>query len=224
MSKLRLYQLIDSNFPTGMFSHSFGFETYLQKEVITTPEDFQKWLLVYIEEQLTYNDLLAMRAVFEVFTLDHILTWTRKLHAQTMAKEVRLGNQRMGQQFLQLFEKISPNEVLKSYAAALKQEGMQAHPAMVFVIIAKPEVDTEQELLSAYAYSIMSALVQNGVRGVPLGQVAGQRLILELSIQLEKNMNRVIKQLTAADFGMSSPAIEIRQMQHEWLRARNFMS
>lgn len=224
MSKLPLYQLIDSNFPTGMFSHSFGFETYLQHEMIISPDDFKKWLLVMIQDQLAYQDLLAMRVVFEDLTVDNLLIWTQKLHAQTMAKEVRQGNQRMGQQFFQLFEKIAPSSLLDDYGKALSQANLQPHSAMVFIIIATRGAVSEQELLLAYAYSFMSALVQNGVRGVPLGQVAGQRLILELVSELEEVIYKVINELTIADFGLASPALEIRQMQHEWLRARNFMS
>lgn len=61
---LRLFQFCDSQFPTGAFSHSFGLETYIQRETVHDTETFIKWLHLFINEQLTYSDGLAMRIVY----------------------------------------------------------------------------------------------------------------------------------------------------------------
>ena len=50
---LRLFQFCDSQFPTGAFSHSFGLETYIQRETVYDTETFIKWLHLFINEQLT---------------------------------------------------------------------------------------------------------------------------------------------------------------------------
>lgn len=179
---------------------------------------------MFIHDQLAYQDLLVIRELSNQLNLEQLVSWTEKLHAQTIAKEVRLGNQRMGQQFYQLMKKIAPTSLLEQYAQALKAQEIPPHSAPVFCIAAKAIVKDDAELLSAYGYSVVSALVQNGVRGIPLGQVAGQGLILELASELEQVVEKVLTDLTISDFGLASPALEIRQMQHEWLIARNFMS
>lgn len=61
---LRLFQFCDSQFPTGAFSHSFGLETYIQRETVYDTETFIKWLHLFINEQLTYSDGIAMRIVY----------------------------------------------------------------------------------------------------------------------------------------------------------------
>ena len=44
---LRLFQFCDSQFPTGAFSHSFGLETYIQRETVHDTETFIKWLHLF---------------------------------------------------------------------------------------------------------------------------------------------------------------------------------
>lgn len=62
---LRLFQFCDSQFPTGAFSHSFGLETYIQRDTVHDEESFQQWLVLFLNEQLTYADGLTMRLVYD---------------------------------------------------------------------------------------------------------------------------------------------------------------
>ena len=52
---LRLFQFCDSQFPTGAFSHSFGLETYIQRETVNNAESFTEWLQLFLNEQLTLS-------------------------------------------------------------------------------------------------------------------------------------------------------------------------
>ena len=62
---LSLFQLCDSNFPTGAFSHSYGLESYIQENTVHNQETFFQWLQVYIHEQLIYSDGLACHLVYQ---------------------------------------------------------------------------------------------------------------------------------------------------------------
>ncbi len=45
---LPLLQLCDSNFPSGAFSHSFGFETYIYNEKSTTRKrSVRRFVLIF---------------------------------------------------------------------------------------------------------------------------------------------------------------------------------
>ena len=52
-SHLRLFQFCDSQFPTGAFSHSFGLETYIQRQTVHDATSFREWLELFLNEQLT---------------------------------------------------------------------------------------------------------------------------------------------------------------------------
>ena len=62
---LSLFQLCDSNFPTGAFSHSYGLETYIQEGTVNNQATFSKWLDVYLNEQLIYADGLVSSIAYE---------------------------------------------------------------------------------------------------------------------------------------------------------------
>lgn len=77
--------------------------------------------------------------------------------------------------------------------------------------------------ISAFLYSSISGLVQNAVRGIPLGQTAGQQLLREFQTYIQEAVEK-IELLEEDDFGAVAPGLEISQMKHERVNIRIFMS
>ena len=91
---LSLFQLCDSNFPTGAFSHSYGLESYIQENLVHDQATFAQWLHVYLNEQLVYSDGLATRLVYESLENDEMeKVWKidRMLTVQNLPRETRDG-------------------------------------------------------------------------------------------------------------------------------------
>ena len=106
---LSLFQLCDSNFPTGAFSHSYGLESYIQEDKVHDQATFLKWLHAYVYEQLIYSDGLASRLVYEALEKeDWQKVWKldRMLMVQNLPRETREGTQRMGERMLNLVESL----------------------------------------------------------------------------------------------------------------------
>ncbi|PWZ78666.1 urease accessory protein UreF, partial [Staphylococcus pseudintermedius] len=96
---LKLFQFCDSQFPTGAFSHSFGLETYIQRGDVHNGASFQAWLEVFLKEQLTYTDGLAMRLVYEAIEANDTAAIERLdqlLFVQNIPRETRNGTKQMG--------------------------------------------------------------------------------------------------------------------------------
>jgi urease accessory protein len=74
-----------------------------------------------------------------------------------------------------------------------------------------------------YLYSVVSGLVQNAVRAIPLGQTAGQKIIHQIQGDLATATAK-IGQLDEEDFGIVTPGLEMSQMMHERINIRIFMS
>lgn len=223
MTNLLLLQLCDSNFPIGSFSHSYGFETYMQKQRITDAASFAEWLAQYLTNQVISSDGLGMRFCHEALLQEdwqRVAEVNQELNAQLIPSEIRQANRKMGQQFLKIGRELLGDE---GTVAQLKEHVNEPHPAVVFTVLAASSQATIEEIITTYLFNLVTTLVQNAVRGVPIGQLAGQKLIYAYQEKIQ-SWTAQIMELTAHAFGSVAPGIEISQMQHEHLFARNFMS
>ncbi|GIP58925.1 urease accessory protein UreF [Paenibacillus sp. FSL W8-0186] len=223
---LPLLQICDSNFPNGAFSHSFGLETYVQEGKVVDKPTFAEWISAYIAEQLVYTDGLAFRLVYEALDRaeqEHVWAWDRMITVQSFPQETRDGSARMGQRLVQLGLELYDSPVLAAYQKRLKAQQSFGHPAIAFAIIAQYLHVPLPVALLAYLHSCTASLIQNGVRGIPLGQTDGQRLIQDMHAQLRQAVKK-IEALDEDEFGATSPGLELSQMRHEQLHIRLFMS
>jgi urease accessory protein len=222
---LLLMQLTDSNFPSGAFSHSFGLETFVQQEHIKDCTQFKSFLEGYID-QLCYTDGLSARLVYDYLAddaWDKVLELDEVLHCSASATESRLGMQRIGQQMLRLYRALYPNTLLDDYAAAILQKKAYGHSSICQAILLF-ELKFPQEIaVQTIMYTACSTIIQNAVRGIPLGQTDGQKMF-QLAVQKCSESIATIMQLTEKHVGCTSPMLEIKQMQHEHLHVRLFMS
>lgn len=223
---LALFQLCDTNFPTGAFSLSNGLETYIQEGKVHDQESFFQWLSVYVNEQLIYSDGLACRLVYEALDqgeLEKIWKLDRMLTVQNLPRETREGTQRIGERMLKLMESLYEIPILSEYGERIKQRKSFGHPAIVFTIIGHHLDIPVSTTILYYLYSNVSSLVQNAVRAIPLGQTAGQKIIRKFQ-DILINSTKKINVLDEMDFGIVSPGLELSQMQHERVNIRIFMS
>ncbi|MGG5318100.1 urease accessory protein UreF [Enterococcus sp. AZ072] len=226
ITNLFLFQMNDSNFPIGSFSHSYGFETYLQQNRIKNAEAFELWLKQFLNNQILSTDGLAIRIVFEALekkSLTEVLAVNVELNALLLPSEMRQANKKMGQQFLNIGNSLMDDSLLKHYQLRLREQQLAPHPAIVFGLLAYCSKAVVTETLSVYLLNTTITLVQNAVRGVPIGQVAGQKIIYAVSQEIPQ-LTEAILTMPLDHFGATAPGIEISQMQHEFLFARNFMS
>ncbi|KHD84309.1 urease accessory protein UreF [Heyndrickxia ginsengihumi] len=221
-----LLQLCDSNFPSGSFSHSFGFETYIQEHVIYDSNSFKQALITYLKKQLVYTEGLACKLAFELAEIQDHADWIeldQLLFSSCLAKETRLANKRIGERMLKLCAQLYPSEQLLAYLNQLQNKQVHGHAAIVFAIVAHHLEVPMKTAVGTYLYANLSSLVQNAVRGIPIGQSAGQQILVEVQPILEESI-QTITQLTIEDFGAVIPGLEIAQMRHEKLHVRLFMS
>ncbi|MED0685348.1 urease accessory protein UreF [Anoxybacillus ayderensis] len=219
---LPLLQLCDSNFPSGAFSHSFGFETYIYNEKINNEKTFREALCAYIRTQLTYIDGLACRLTYDFLqkqSKDDVWRLNEILAALCLARETREGTRMIGERMWKLCREIYPFEIWNDD----KEKRGYIHPAIVFAIVCDHLKIPKDITVLSYLYTSVQTLVQNAVRGIPLGQTDGQKLLVFVQPYLIEAV-QTIDVLTEEDLGAVTPGLEIAQMQHEQLSVRLFMS
>jgi urease accessory protein len=226
-SKLfHLLQICDSNFPSGAFSHSFGLETYIQEEQIFNKDTFYRAVTQYLHTQFVSTDGLACRLAYEAMESEQIHEiWQldKELYALANAKETREGTKRIGRQFVKMVNDLYCSEILRGYEAMIKVKRAHGHSAIVFALLCHELHIDLPMTLSGYIFATATSLVQNGVRGIPLGQTDGQKLLHQLHPTFIQLVYDIIN-LPKDEFGAGAPGLEIAQMRHEQLSVRLFMS
>ncbi|MCS4486297.1 urease accessory protein UreF [Staphylococcus americanisciuri] len=223
---LRLFQFCDSQFPTGAFSHSFGLETYIQRNIVHNEETFQQWILMFLNEQLTYSDGLAMRLVYEALNekdTAKILHLDQRLFVQTLPSEVRNGSKQMGHRIVKVISELYECEWIKWYQAQYEAKKAKLHPAICFTMLGHYLNIAVETIIDYYLYQNVSSITQNAVRAIPLGQTAGQRVIHHMMPHMKDARARIMC-LDASQLGITAPGLELNQMMHEKLNVRIFVS
>lgn len=206
-----LLQLSDSALPTGGFSHSFGFEQYLSRGEILDAATFSTWLHVYTANQLTHTDALAMRLFYEGVPEADLAD---RVVASTLPAQLRSADIAMAKRL---------RTIGADALGVPRVEVELAHPAIEFARIAQHFNVPCEDAIVGHLTATVKTLTQNAVRGIPIGQSDGQRVVAAAHAWVEDACRRVWT-LEEGDLGMVAPGLEVAQMQHERLRARMFMS
>ncbi|HCY6375474.1 TPA: urease accessory protein UreF [Staphylococcus aureus] len=223
---LRLFQFCDSQFPTGAFSHSFGLETYIQRNIIHDDHTFIAWLKMFLQEQLTYSDGLAMRLVYDALENDDtqkVLHIDKLIFVQNLPKETRVGAKQMGTRMVKLALELYNSPWIAWYHQQMQDKKAKLNPAICFTMLGHYLGVDIETIIDYYLYQNVSSLTQNAVRAIPLGQTAGQKIVTHMIPYIEETRKQ-ISELKEADFGMTAPGLELNQMAHENVNVRIFIS
>ena len=107
---------------------------------------------------------------------------------------------------------------------AMQQQGkVAAHHALVLGVLGWELGWEERVVVEAAGYQWLSAMVSAALRLLPLGQLAGQRLLMTLLTSLPA-MAADIQHQSWDDLSTAAPEFDVRAMQHETLYSRLFQS
>lgn len=223
---LEIVQVCDSTFPIGTFNHSFGMENYLREEKIHDAKGFEMWQDTYLKTQFKYGEGLVIELIYRALKEGHLeLVWEYDniLTMSSQARETRDGTKMIAKQMLKLIQHLHEIDLLADYQRRIRQGKSYGNPGIVFALYTYFKGLNAQEALMLYGYSIVSTMVQNAVRAIPLGQIAGQD-ILKNTFPILETLYQEISTCDASLLGVNTPGIELSQVKHETQIFRLFMS
>lgn len=222
-SLLTLLQLTDSFFPTGAFAHSFGLETYVQREVVNDPETFEMFLRSMLHHGVRNGDAVAIGLSYKATGIEEVVDLDARLTAMKIARESREGSIKIGKQFLRNAAILERNEMLDEYAQEVQSGRCAGHHAITYGLVASvAKIDLFSTVLG-YLHAHIVGQVSAAVRLIPLKPTDGQRIIQSIRPDLI-NIARFAEGAGMDDLGGFTPGLDIRGMQHERLYSRLFIS
>lgn len=220
LAQLRLMQLVSPSLPVGGFTYSQGLEWAIEAGWISTAEELGRWLREQAETTLSRVDLPLLLRLYRCSAnndLEGMSYWSKMVIANRETSELRKEEQNRGRAMARLLQSMAVRNAVEwqSVLSRTQLSGF-AHAARMWEI-------GKEDMLLGYVWSWLENLVLAGVKIIPLGQSAGQRLLLDISPALPETVTTALA-ISDDEIGASSPALSIASSKHECQYTRLFRS
>jgi urease accessory protein len=221
---LRLLQLTSPALPVGAYSYSEGLEWAIDRGIVTSAQQLQDWLVQDLNSGgIRIEGAVMVRVYRAIAAGDHagVSHWNQWLSASRETEELRNQSWQMGRSLLRLWDDLAVVEGLEPGVdwVALTP----CNFAVAFGIVAHHWQIPIEEALVGYLQSWASNLISAGIKLIPLGQTAGQQLLLNLSPTLVA-ASRSIPALADDELRSSNWGVILASMGHETQYSRLFRS
>ena len=225
--KYLLLQINDALFPIGGYSHSYGLETYIQKDIVHDVKTAEEYIKNKLEMDFLYSELLPVKLAFRYSkenNIDKLIELEEIIEASRIPEEIRSASHKLGSRFIKTMSNLDINfdsDIFKKYIEVRK--GSYVNYNIVYgVFCAACEIDYE-DAIEKFLYAQTSAMVTNCVKSIPLSQTNGQKLLISCYEDFIRIINK-LKDLNEDMLCLSTPGFDLRCIQHEGLYSRIYMS
>ncbi|MBW4471034.1 MAG: urease accessory protein UreF [Stenomitos rutilans HA7619-LM2] len=221
LALLRLLQLASSALPVGAYSYSEGIEALVEADRLSDRSALENWLVQELRVgTIRVESAIMVRAYKACQTgdWDAVTHWNRWLSAARETEELRLQSLQMGRSLLRLLHDL---QVLEPQATFSQGDG--CHFAIAFALAAvRWQIGLHPAVLG-YLHGWATNLVNAGIKLIPLGQTAGQQLLLHLQPVIQQTV-AVALTLPDQDLHSCTWGLSLASMRHETQYSRLFRS
>ncbi|MFP5394049.1 MAG: urease accessory protein UreF [Gammaproteobacteria bacterium] len=214
---LHLLQLASPSLPIGAYSYSQGLETAIDRGMVSCWASAERYLARQLEDVLApWDGALFWRLLAACSAGDaHAFAlWNARYLASRESAELRAETVQMGFSLTRLLVELGLIEAAPARDTCLPAALAQAVHAL--------EVPHEEALL-AMLFSWLENQVLVCVKSIPLGQVAGQRLLLALRPAIERAALQA-RALPDDELSSWAPGLARLSMYHEVQHGRLYRS
>lgn len=202
-SLARLLQLASPTLPVGAYSYSQGLEAAVEAGIVTDAASAERWIADVLELSVARMELAVLRRQLEGPTQE-----TNDLFlASRETAELRAETRQMGQSLAKLLAELGIDVPVRepalptAFACAARAWNIPQHDALV-----------------GYLWSWVENQVMAAIKAVPLGQTAGQKMLLKLGAALDEIARREPQWTNFA------PGLAFLSARHETQYSRLFRS
>ena len=220
---LHLLQFASPALPIGAYSYSQGLEAALQSGAVHDAATGRAWIARQLAEVVSQWEAPVCWRLMQAFhhrDAAAVAEWSERFLASRDTAEFRAETLQMGYSLSRLIAELGIADA--GMAAMLPPETELALPIAYACAVAALDIPREEALLAMlFAWAENQVLVC--VKSVPLGQVAGQRMLLSLRPELEAAALHA-RTVADADMGNWAPGLSLLSMRHEVQYSRLYRS
>ena len=220
---LHLLQFASPALPIGAYSYSQGLEAALESGAVRDAASARHWIAEHLLNVVArWEAPLCWRLMqaFEQQDFDSVRRWSERFIASRDTAEFRAETIQMGYSLTKLLGELGVAD--GPLMTMLQSEPEVALPTAYACAVAALRIPREEALLAMlFAWAENQVLVC--VKSVPLGQVAGQRLLLSLRAELEAAAVTA-QSLQDDEMGNWTPGLSLLSMRHEVQYSRLYRS
>jgi len=216
---LALMRLVSPSLPVGAYAYSQGLEWAVEAGAVRDEASLEAWLRGVLDHSLATLDLPLLARMHAARTAgEHALAaqLDRELMAWRDCAEARLEERQTAHALARVLTEAGLAE-----AGEAARQGVATFAGLFALACAAWGVPA-RECLLGFGWSWSENQVLAGVKLVPLGQSAGQRVLSGLSQAIPPAVERAMKKDT--QLSGSTPGRSMAQMRHESQDVRLFRS
>lgn len=220
LARLRLMQLVSPALPTGAFSYSQGLEWAVEAGWVYDTQSLADWLNGLLTHGLARLELPMLKRLYDAcMAVDEqaLRRWSELLYAHRETRELREEERNRARALTSLLIDLDVAHA-KQWQTTLRI----CHPAPFALAASNWRVSLEDCALG-YGWGWLENQVASAVKLIPLGQTAGQRVQLDLAVELPAVV-AIALALSDEEIGATAPAQVIASSRHETQYTRLFRS
>jgi urease accessory protein len=219
-STLALMRLASPALPVGGFSYSRGLEAAVAAGWVHDEGSASEWIVGVLEHALCPLDAAVLCRLHDAWSAgdgDAVLRWTHLLRASRESAELLLEDEQMGLALARLLLESGERR------AAIKQSRLPASFTCMFALAAVSWLIDIEDALLGLLWSATEGQVGAALRLLPLGQTAGQRMLVRAQPAIARCAARA-RSLADDEIGNFTPGHALASAWHETQYSRLFRS
>lgn len=220
---LHLLQLSSPSLPVGAYSYSQGLEAALEAGLVHDQASARAWIADALQQVVARFEAPMLWRLLQGFALDDrqaVERWNECFIAARDTAELRAETIQMGYSLAKLAASMELGQGPE--LELLASLGEVPFPTALAACAVALEVPPSEALLG-FLFSWVENQVLVCVKSVPLGQVAGQKLLLSLRPEIEQAA-QVASSLPDEELCNWSPGLSLLSMRHEVQYSRLYRS
>lgn len=217
-----LLQLASPMLPVGAYAYSQGLEWAIESKTVSDAKTTASWIIDAIEVYLSRFELpvlLRMRKAWDKKDIAALKYWNSYYCAGRDTVEARAETLQMGYSLVRLLDDID----LDTASLMLLERFVPVSFPLAYACATSVWQIPVQSSLHAFLWSWAENQVSAAMKTVPLGQVAGQRMLIEISVKIPAAL-KTASALEDDELNNFAPGLSIAGSQHETQYSRLFRS